>query len=540
MIRPLRKTPIFVKSAFSVFYLISTVLCASKCCAVEKINPDYELILSVDTCPPNINLEYGNFINWESNTGKVTLGTAPSNIITWDNPTWLSNTGLPIRHEIIDRNNASPSIDYWGNFPVNPPYGGGRYAMRLGSDKNDPLSLSPLPNALSDGIRYKISVPTNIENFGIIYSYAVVFENPNHPDNIHSYEEQPRFIARFYEPGGDTLSCANFTYVASDPLPGFDTSARFKIDSASGRYPGGINFALVKFKTWSSVFINLNKFKGKTLFVEFTTTDCTKRGHFGYAYVDVLECAAPVTAEISCSGSAINSVTLTAPPGFKNYEWWNFNYSKKLGSGDTLKVSGIKENEKVNLEVTPFDRFGCKDTLSTLVKVKSSSIPGIRYPTVYTGMNMNTQLKARGIGSLYQWLPQSGLNDNNRIDPVFNFNKDVEYLIRILNTNGCQTIDTLNVLIEDEADILVPDAFSPNGDGRNDKLEFFLRGIKSIHFWVFNRWGQLMFETTNPSQKWDGIFNGKPQPLETYVWIAEGTTYTGRVIRKRGQTVLIR
>jgi hypothetical protein len=49
-----------------------------------------------------------------------------------------------------------------------------------------------------------------------------------------------------------------------------------------------------------------------------------------------------------------------------------------------------------------------------------------------------------------------------------------------------------------------------------------------------------MFETTNPSQKWDGVFNGKPQPLETYVWIAEGTTYTGRVIRKRGQTVLIR
>lgn len=537
----MRRVSLFFKSvSLFIIFLIGTGLCAKKSAAFENLYLASDVITSLDTCPPNINLEYGTFINWESNTGKVSVGTAPSNIITWDSPNWLLNAGLPIRHEIIDRNNANPNLDYWGNFPVNPPYGGGRYAMRLGSDRNDPLSSTPLPNALTDGIRYKISIPTNIENFGIIYSYAVVFENPNHPDNIHSYEEQPRFIARFYEPGGDTLSCANFTYVASDPLPGFDTSARFKIDSAAGRYPGGINFALVKFKPWSSVFINLNKYKGKTLFMEFTTTDCTKRGHFGYAYVDVLECTAPITAEMNCSGSVLTTVTLTAPPGFKNYEWWNFNYSRKLGSGDTLKISGIKENEKVNVVVTPFDRFGCKDTLSTLVKVRSSAIPGMRYPTVYTGMNVNTQLKARGIGSSYQWLPQSGLNDNNRIDPIFNFNKDVEYLIRILNTNGCQTLDTLNVLVEDEADIFVPDAFSPNGDGRNDKLEFFLRGIKSIHFWVFNRWGQLMFETTNPSQKWDGVFNGKPQPLETYVWIAEGTTYTGRVIRKRGQTVLIR
>ena len=515
-------------------------MCANKCYAFDNLHPGHALIICLDTCPPNINLEYGNFIHWESNTGKVTIGPGPSNIIKWDRPNWLSNIGLPIRQELIDRNNANPNLDYWGNFPLNPSSVGGRYAMRLGSDRNDPLSSDSLPNALSDGIRYKITVPNNTENFGIIYSYAVVFENPNHPSNIHSYEEQPRFIARFYEPGGDTLPCANFTYVASDPLPGFDTSARFKLDSASGRYQGGINFALVKFKPWSSVFVNLNKYKGKTLFMEFATTDCTKRGHFGYAYVDVLECSAPITAEISCSGSVLNSVTLTAPPGFKKYEWWNFNYSKKLGSGDTLKISGIKENEKVNVELTPYDRFGCKDTLSTFASIRSSAVPGMRYPTVYTGMNINTQLKARSIGNAYQWQPPSGLNDNNRIDPIFNFNKDVEYLIQIFTTNGCQTLDTLDVVVEDGADIFVPDAFSPNNDGKNDKLAVFLRSIKSIHFWVFNRWGQLMFETTNPSQQWDGIFNGKPQPLETYVWIAEGTSYGGRVIRKRGQTVLIR
>ena len=494
----------------------------------------------LDTCPPNINFELGNFNNWETNTGKVVVGPGPSNLITWNQPTWISNAGLPIRQEIIDRNNPNPALDPWGKFPVNPPIDGGRYAIRLGSDKNDPTINPPAPNALSDGIRYKVTVPTNSENFGIIFSYAVVFENPNNPLNIHTYEEQPRFIARFYEPGGDTISCVNFTFVASEPLPGFDTSAFSKIDSASGRFPGGLNFALVKYKPWSSVFVNLNKYSGKTLYLEFITTDCTKRGHFGYAYVDVLECIKPIAAEISCSGSETNFSILSGPPGFKKYEWWDKNYSRKIGESDTLKVSGLVENEKVNLILIPFDRFGCIDTLSTQIKVKSISIPGIKYPTIYTDINNFIKLKARAIGDAYKWLPQTGLDRYDVIEPVFKSTKDVEYFIRILTKDGCLTVDTANVKIEDGSDIYIPEAFSPNNDGRNDRLDIFLRNIKDFHFWIFNRWGQLMFESTNPNQKWDGRYNGKPQPLETYVWIAEGTSFTGRVIRKRGQTVLVR
>ncbi len=493
----------------------------------------------VDTCPPNINFERGNLLNWESNTGKVQISPGPKNLVTWDKPSWSTNVGMPFRQEIIDRNIASPALDPWGNFPVNPPFGGGRYSIRLGSDQNDLTPPNTLPNALADGIRYKITVPVNnSQNFGIIFSYAVVFENPNHPLNIHTYEQQPRFIARLYGEGGDTVSCANFTFVASDSLPGFGISSKVKIDSSLGRFPGGINFALVKFKPWSSVFVNLSKYPGKTIYLEFVTTDCTLRGHFGYAYVDVLECSLPISAEVSCSGS--NNVTLIAPPGFKEYTWWNEDYTKQLGVGDTVRAIGIVENQKVHVSMIPFDSYGCRDTLTTLVKAKSATIPAIRYPTIFTNINADTKLQARNIGNSYQWLPQAGLSSNNIINPIFNYDKEVEYLIKIITTNGCQVVDTVNVKVEDGTDIMVPDAFSPNNDGRNDKLQFFIRGIKKIHFWVFNRWGQLMFETTDPSQKWDGHFSGRPQPLETYVWIAEGTTFSGKIVRKRGQTVLIR
>jgi gliding motility-associated-like protein len=401
------------------------------------------------------------------------------------------------------------------------------------------LSPSPLPNCLADGIRYKITVPfNNAQNFGIIFSYAVVFENPNHPSNIHTYEQQPRFLSRLYEQGGDTISCANFTFVASDSLPGFGISSKVKIDSSSGRFPGGINFALVKYKPWSSVFVNLSKYPGKTFYLEFITTDCTLRGHFGYAYVDVLECSLPISADISCSKPS--NVTLIAPPGFKEYTWWNSNYTRKIGIGDTVITNSILENEKVNLILVPYDSYGCKDTMSVIVKSQLAAIPAVRYPTIFTNLNTDTKIQARNIGIGYQWLPQAGLSSSDILNPIFNYDRDVEYLIKINTPNGCQVVDTLNVKVDDGADILVPDAFSPNNDGRNDKLDFFIRGLKKIHFWVFNRWGQLMFETTDPSQKWDGLFSGRPQPLETYVWIAEGTTFRGKIIRKRGQTVLIR
>lgn len=491
---------------------------------------------TADTCPANIDFEFGSLLNWQTNTGKVTA--APRSLVTWERSNWLLHSGLPIRQELIDRNNATAK-DFWGDFPINPPFGGGRYAVKLGSDRNDPNSADSVPNALAEGLRYAIRVPSNKSNFGVVFSYAVVFENPNHPSNIHNYDQQPRFVARVYEPGGDTLECANFTFVASDPLPGFSISDKVRIDSSKGRYPGGVNFALVKYKPWSTVFINLQEYAGRTVYMEFITADCTLRGHFGYAYIDVLECINPVNALMSCDGSG--RLTLTAPPGFKSYEWWNSDFSRLLGTGDTVQVvANLKLNEKVHVRVLPFDSYGCEDTLSTTVQMFDNTPTGIRYPTVYTEANMSTPLKARGIGRSVTWMPPTGLDDNKVRNPVFKYDKDLEYLVMMGLENGCMTVDTQMVRILKKPDIHVPDAFSPNGDGNNDLLKIFPMGVKLRRFWVFNRWGQLMFETTDPSQNWDGRFRGAPQPVETYVWIAEGEKPDGSTIRRRGQTILIR
>ncbi|MEY3436628.1 MAG: hypothetical protein RL335_1084, partial [Bacteroidota bacterium] len=93
-----------------IILLILTFLSTpSTICAKENAN--YISYSYLDTCPANINFELGNFVNWEANTGKVRLGPEPSNIITWDQSIWRTNIGLPIRHEIMDRNNQNPALD---------------------------------------------------------------------------------------------------------------------------------------------------------------------------------------------------------------------------------------------------------------------------------------------------------------------------------------------------------------------------------------------------------------------------------------------
>jgi gliding motility-associated-like protein len=99
----------------------------------------------------------------------------------------------------------------------------------------------------------------------------------------------------------------------------------------------------------------------------------------------------------------------------------------------------------------------------------------------------------------------------------------------------------VKVLLFDQADFIVPKAFSPNNDGHNDKLLFATPGIEKLqYFRVFNRWGNLVFETTNVNIFWDGSFKGVAQSAEVFSWFAEGISNLGNKIQRTGQTLILR
>ena len=89
-------------------------------------------------------------------------------------------------------------------------------------------------------------------------------------------------------------------------------------------------------------------------------------------------------------------------------------------------------------------------------------------------------------------------------------------------------------------EIYVPNAFTPNGDGRNDLLRPIAVGMKTYrYFKVFNRWGQPIFSTQDFSKGWDGRVNGIMQNTGSFVWMAEAVDFMGNIIQRKGSSTII-
>lgn len=203
----------------------------------------------------------------------------------------------------------------------------------------------------------------------------------------------------------------------------------------------------------------------------------------------------------------------------------------------------IKPPASIQYIVTVTDTLGCaksvKDTVFVKVYPKAIANAGPSDTTVVAGEPL--QLKATG-GIAYLWTPNQWLNDNTSQTPVSLPKDNIRYRVEVTTADGCKAMDSINVwLYNVTEDIYVPTGFSPNGDGKNDVLRPILLGMMKLsYFKVFNRFGELVFQTSENGVGWDGVYNGRPQDAATFVWMAEGTTYKGVVRRKKGYAVLIR
>ena len=149
------------------------------------------------------------------------------------------------------------------------------------------------------------------------------------------------------------------------------------------------------------------------------------------------------------------------------------------------------------------------------------------------------QLNAVGNGS-YLWSPGLWLNSNNIANPIALPHGDIAYQVICTTPNGCLAKDIIRIKwFNVDPDIYVPTAWAPNG--KNRELAPILRGMKQLNYFrIFNRFGEMVFETTQEGVGWNGVYKGKAQDVATFVWYAEGITYKGQVKRKKGYAVLIR
>lgn len=219
---------------------------------------------------------------------------------------------------------------------------------------------------------------------------------------------------------------------------------------------------------------------------------------------------------------------------------WNFGDGNSAAQSSPLHTYRQTGNMNVTLIARSQSCAQLADTVTKAVRI-SSGTPGMRYYVVRTEKGKPYTLNARNIGRSYEWVPATDLNDAGSRTPVITPVQQREYQVRITNDAGCVTVDTVMVHVLNQTEVFVPKGFTPNRNGANDVLRPILVNIPQIrYFRVYNRWGQLVYETNIIGAGWDGTYRGAPQPTETYTWIFEGVDTEGRVIKAGGKTILVR
>jgi gliding motility-associated-like protein len=111
----------------------------------------------------------------------------------------------------------------------------------------------------------------------------------------------------------------------------------------------------------------------------------------------------------------------------------------------------------------------------------------------------------------------------------------------VTDANGCIAYDSVIVNVVPNYSLFVPNAFTPNGDGVNDELRPLQFGnFELLLFQVYNRWGELMFETNNINIGWDGTYKGLDQEVGSYVYYIRARDPLGKLTEFKGNATLIR
>lgn len=181
----------------------------------------------------------------------------------------------------------------------------------------------------------------------------------------------------------------------------------------------------------------------------------------------------------------------------------------------------------------------CYDTVDVYVEVYPNAV--IALPdSVQIWSGEGYQISPGGNAVYYSWFPPSGLSANDISNPIASPEVRTRYFVTAKTEYGCEVKDSIDVLVNTEAVIDAPNAFTP-GSGANGIFKIEKRGFVQLKsFRVYNRWGGLVFETANVNKGWDGTFNGKPQPTGVYVYTIDAVKENGKPYKKTGNVTLIR
>ncbi len=205
-------------------------------------------------------------------------------------------------------------------------------------------------------------------------------------------------------------------------------------------------------------------------------------------------------------------ITTIFASGASSYSWES---DPSIVSGQNSSALTVKPIQPTSYRLNIIDIYGCKDSTIVRIDIYDKAL-------IYAGKDViiplgeSTNLLAQGDPGPVTWTPAGSLNCANcRLTQAFP-EVTTMYTVELTDKNGCLAKDS--VLVEIGGILRVPNTFTPNGDGHNDQFLTVGVNITKFRLQIFNRWGQLIFETTDINNGWDGTYAGVMSKEDTYVW----------------------
>jgi gliding motility-associated-like protein len=238
----------------------------------------------------------------------------------------------------------------------------------------------------------------------------------------------------------------------------------------------------------------------------------------------------------------IAAIKVNGLSGPTTYTWYNQNNTV---TGNAINLQNAGAGNYI-LEVN--DAGVCKVQSNPFVILNAdNSLAAPLYDSIVIPRNSdaNLILKNPAAGTYRLMTSATGgqmIQQNNYGDfIILNIPADINFYVQRTNGTCASTISKVNIKVVDKSFFVIPGAFTPNGDGVNDYLAAKVIGYINLNYFkIYNKWGELVFETHQLNKGWDGSYKNKLQNQGSFVWIAEGTDINGKIVSGKGISILIR
>ncbi|MDD2982321.1 MAG: PKD domain-containing protein [Crocinitomicaceae bacterium] len=361
---------------------------------ISQVFPENEIITPKSFNGPCVNMDFeeGDLNGWTLTKGKVD-GTVPYSFTNG------VSVGPGASHLIVSGTGNDPVI---AAIPmVNPS--SGNFSCRLG----DGIGIQ------SGAARMSQTFLVTPSNSILTYSYAVVFEDPN-----HTLQQQPYFSVRVFDENGNNIPCGSYSVIAGNNA------------TASGFSQQGN----VLYKNWTTIFSPLNAYIGQNVTVEFTTGDCSLKGHYGYAYIDASCNTFDITTStgdtVICTG---DNITLYAPQGGSDYLW---------NTGETTSTINVNQPGQYSVNVIPFQGSLCAISIDINIVGVPVPVSDFEFEPVCLGESINfTDLSViDNPSTIASWNWNfGGTNTSTQQNPTFTFTNSGTHTVSLTTSSpeGC-------------------------------------------------------------------------------------------------------